>query len=69
MYQEYKIDRKIIIELLGLYDIIKEKDKPLMFPAIPKSKPSPQSKSKRKGGSYNYKKKLTKTKKLKKSKK
>lgn len=68
MYQD-KIDRKIIIELLGLYDRIPIVDRPLMYPAIPNSKPSPLSKSKRKGGSYNYKKKLTKTKKSKKSKK
>ena len=68
MYQD-KIDKTIIIELLGLYDRILIVDRPIMYPAIPNSKPSPLSKSKRKGGSYNYKKKLTKTKKSKKSKK
>jgi hypothetical protein len=66
MYQD-KIDRTIIIELLDLYDRIPIVDRPLMYPVIPNSKPSPSSKSKKRGGSYNYKKKSTKsTKKLKK---
>ena len=64
-----KIDRTIIIELLGLYDLIKEEDRPLMYPAIPNSKPSYLSKNKKKGGYCNYKKKINKSGKSKKTKK